>query len=115
MEDYMKNLAREIISGRRLKRGEDLSFFLEAGSKELFEGANMIRDELCGNKVDLCSIVNGRSGRCSENCKFCAQSSHHKTSLNEYEFLDLDIIVEDCKKTKIMEYTATLLSQQEGL
>jgi len=94
----MKNLAKEIISGRRLKKGEDLSFFLEADSEELFEGANMIRDALCGNKVDLCSIINGRSGRCSENCKFCAQSSHHKTGVNEYEFLDPDIIVEDCKK-----------------
>lgn len=94
----MRNLAREIISGRRLKRGDDLSFFLEADSEKLFEGANMIREALCGSNVDLCSIINGRSGRCSENCKFCAQSSHHKTGVNEYEFLDPDIIVEDCKK-----------------
>ncbi len=94
----MKKLAIEIINGRRLQRGEDLSFFFEADSEELFEGANMIREALCGNKLDLCSIINGRSGRCSENCKFCAQSSHHKTEINEYEFLDPEIIVEDCKK-----------------
>ncbi|NLZ72651.1 MAG: biotin synthase BioB [Bacteroidales bacterium] len=94
----MKNLTKEIISGRRLKREEDLSFFLEADLEELLEGSNMIRQALCGNRVDLCSIINGRSGRCSENCKFCAQSSHHKTGVKEYEFLDPDIIVEDCKK-----------------
>lgn len=93
----MENLAIEIIEGRRLKRNENLNFFLLADSQELFEGSNMIREALCGKRVDLCSIINGRSGRCSENCKFCAQSSHHKTEVKEYEFLDSDEIVEDCK------------------
>lgn len=96
----MKNLAREIISGRRLKREDDLSFFLEAVSEDLFEGANMIRHELCGNKINLCSIINGRSGRCSENCKFCAQSSYHKTGVYEYEFLGSEIILKDCMKNQ---------------
>lgn len=100
MGGNMKNLAKEIIRGRRLKREEDLSCFLRADSDELFEGANMIRVALCGSKVALCSIINGRSGRCSENCKFCAQSSHHKTVVEEYEFLDPDIILEDCKKNQ---------------
>ncbi len=96
----MKDLAKEIITGRRLNRGEDFSFFLTAYSNELFEGANMIREALCGNKVDLCTIINARSGGCSENCKFCAQSSHHHTGINEYKFLDPDVILEDCKKNE---------------
>ena len=96
----MKDLAEEIIAGRRLKRGEDFSFFLTADLDELLEGANRIREMLCGNKVDLCTIINGRSGRCSENCKFCAQSAHHHTGIEEYEFLDPDVIVEDCKKNE---------------
>lgn len=97
----MKNLANEIIAGRRLKRGEDFSFFLTADSDELCEGANIIREALCGNKVDLCTIINGRSGHCRENCKFCAQSAHHRTGIREYEFLDTDVIVEDCKKNEL--------------
>jgi len=101
MEEFnMKDLAKEIITGRRLNRGEDFSFFLTAYSNELFEGANMIREALCGNKVDLCTIINARSGGCSENCKFCAQSSHHHTGINEYKFLDPDVILEDCKKNE---------------
>lgn len=96
----MKDLAKEIIAGRRLKRGEDFTFFLNADVDELLEGANMIREALCGNKVDLCTIINGRSGRCSENCKFCAQSAHHHTGIKEYKFLDSDVILEDCKRNE---------------
>lgn len=96
----MKKLAEEIIAGRRLKRGEDLSFLLNTDLNELLEGADMIRESLCGNRVDLCTIINGRSGGCSEDCKFCAQSSHHKTNVERYNFLEPEIIVEDCKKNE---------------
>ncbi len=92
----MISLAREIIAGRRLQRGEDLRFFQTAASGELFEGADLIRKELCGNHVDLCSIINGRSGGCSENCKFCAQSARHHTGIEEYDLLDEKTILEDC-------------------
>lgn len=96
----MLNLAKEIIAGRRLKREEDLNFLLTAKLPELLEGANLIREALCGNKVDLCTIINGRSGRCSEDCKFCAQSAHHQTDVEEYDFLEPDVILEDCKKNE---------------
>lgn len=92
----MIELADEIISGRRLTKEDDLSVLLTADLEELCEGANKIREALCGNKMDLCSIINGRSGRCSENCKFCAQSAHHHTNCEEYGFLDQDTIVEGC-------------------
>jgi biotin synthase len=91
------NLADEIINGRRLKRDEDLSFFFTAELDELCKGADKIREALCGNKVDLCSIINGRSGKCSENCKFCAQSASHCTGVNEYDFLDEEQILAECK------------------
>jgi biotin synthase len=94
----VKDLAKEIINGRRIKRGEDLSYFLTADLQELCDGANEIRETLCGNHIDLCTIINGRSGKCSENCKFCAQSGHHCTGVNEYDFLDADTIIEDCNR-----------------
>ena len=96
----MEKLAEEIIAGRRLTRNDNLEFLLTINLKELCVGANKIRKKLCGEKMDLCTIINGRSGRCSENCKFCAQSGHHNTSINEYAFLDPDIILEDCKKNE---------------
>ncbi len=91
-------LADEIINGKRLNRNDDLNFFADADLNQLCEGADKIRKALCGDHVDLCSIINGRSGRCSENCKFCAQSAHHHTGIEEYSFLDKKTLVEDCRK-----------------
>lgn len=94
----LTSLSQEIIDGRRLTREDDLRAFISANLQELLTGADRIRSELCGNHIDLCTIINGRSGKCSEDCKFCAQSGHHCTGINEYPFLDIDTIVADCKK-----------------
>lgn len=93
----LRELTQEILNGKRLKRGDDLSFFLECDLNELCECADLIRDKFVGKKVDLCSIINGRSGKCPENCKFCAQSAHHHTDCAVYDFLPEDEIVEACK------------------
>ena len=61
--DAMK-LANEIINGRRITRDDDLTFFLTCDLDELCKGADKIREHFVGDKVDLCSIINGRSGRC---------------------------------------------------
>ena len=89
-------LAEDIIGGHRIKRSDDTEFFLAAELDELCRGADMIRKHFKGDHVDLCSIINGRSGKCSENCKFCAQSAHHCTGIEEYSFLDEEKILEEC-------------------
>ena len=90
MRGNMIALAEEIINGRRLGKADKLSVLITADLKELCEGADKIRKALCGNRADLCSIVNGRGGKCSENCKFCAQSAHYHTKCEEYGFLKTD-------------------------
>lgn len=92
----MKTLASEIIKGRRLTSHDDLSFFESAGLTALCEGADEIRRALCGTKADLCTIINGRSGRCSEDCRFCAQSASHHSSCETYPFLKKYTFVENC-------------------
>ena len=96
----MKQLAGEIINGRRIGRQDDLSVFLTADLDELCAGADSIREALCGNKAELCTIVNGRSGCCSEDCKFCAQSCHNHTNIKEYPFMGLDAIMADGKRNE---------------
>ena len=94
----IEKLSREIIGGRRLTRGDDLSLFEAADQEALCRGADDIRKALCGDGIDLCSIINGRSGRCGEDCKFCAQSARYHTDIEEYGLLDTGQILPDCKK-----------------
>lgn len=93
----MTTLADEIIAGRRISRQDDLNMFLTCELKELCEGADRIREHFIGDKVDLCSIINGRSGKCPEDCKYCAQSAHNHTKCEIYDFLPEEKIVDACK------------------
>ena len=64
--------ARSILHAK----GANLSFILA--------GAHALREKAFGNRAELCSIINAKSGRCAENCAFCAQSSHHNTQTPVY-------------------------------
>lgn len=88
-------LTNEIIDGRRLTREDDLSGFMDGSLYELCRGADRIRAHFRGDKVDLCTIINGKSGRCSEDCRYCAQSCHNHTGIEEYAFLPAEKIVRE--------------------
>lgn len=90
-------LAKEIIEGKRLDKSDDLTFFESCNAKDLYKGADLIREHFIGDKIDFCSIVNGRSGHCSEDCKYCAQSAHYNTNCKTYNFLPQDEIIAACK------------------
>lgn len=53
----------------------------------LLNEADRVRRKFKGNKIKLCAIVNAKSGRCSENCAFCAQSGHFSTEVPVYPLL----------------------------
>lgn len=93
----MIKLAEEIINGRRLQRDDDLNIFVSADLGELTKGADLIRQHFVGDRIDMCSVINGRSGRCPEDCKYCAQSAHHDTDCEIYDFLPEDKILDACK------------------
>lgn len=88
-------LAEEIIDGRILSYNDNLNAFIDTELNELLQGADMIRKHFVGDNVDLCTIINGRSGLCGENCKFCAQSRHHHTTCEVYELLDSETIINE--------------------
>lgn len=91
------SIAEEIIRGRRLNRDEDLGWLLEAELSELQAGAFLLQKHFRGNHIDLCTIVNGRSGRCSENCKYCAQSAYHHTGVEEYPLMSKEELFRHAK------------------
>ena len=45
------------------------------------------------DKVEFCSIINARSGKCSQNCKYCAQSSHYNTDIETYPLMGVETVV----------------------
>ncbi|MCA6070690.1 MAG: biotin synthase BioB [Endomicrobium sp.] len=93
MEIKMKNLMFEIISGKRVTKEEALELF-GYESEDLFLASSKIRKKYKGNKIKVCSIINAKSGKCSENCKFCAQSTFNKTDVKVYPLVDTEKIKE---------------------
>ena len=89
-------------------KGEPISYEqalqLESLTREeldyLFIGTDRIRDRFKGKDVKICSIVNAKSGRCVEDCSFCAQSSSFQTDSPEYELMDVEEIVAAAKEAE---------------
>jgi biotin synthase len=85
-------LKQKILDGGLLTRDEALSL-IDVPLSELCDAANEIRETLNGTKIDTCTILNGKSGLCTENCKYCAQSAHNHTGVDEYPMLTVNEIV----------------------
>ena len=90
----VNKIKNKILSGEKITYGDALSL-ADAPINQLISAADEIRKHFCGNIFDICSIINAKSGRCSEDCKFCAQSAHYKTNINEYPILDKDEIIKN--------------------
>lgn len=91
------DLAKDIINGYKVTR-QDIQTCLSSSTEELLIYSRMITENTKSNKFSLCSIINGKSGRCSENCKFCAQSVYSSSDVEEYDILDAEKILSVAKK-----------------
>ena len=86
------NLKNKIFNGEQVTREEAVSL-ITAPFGELCNAADEIRQHFCGDTFDMCTIINGKSGKCSENCRYCAQSAHYNTNCEEYSLLGTDELV----------------------
>lgn len=91
MKNIVSDLKNQIIAGSPLSSEEALELG-NANIEELCLAADELRIMFCGDVFDFCSIINGKSGRCSEDCKYCAQSVHYNTGITEYPLLDVGVI-----------------------
>ncbi|PIE62444.1 MAG: biotin synthase BioB [Desulfobacter postgatei] len=88
IESYI-DIAKNIIDGQRpenkiyrhLALTEDKDVF------GLMAGADLIRDNFFKRQIHLCAICNAKSGKCSEDCKFCSQSKFHTSDINVYPLM----------------------------
>ncbi len=92
-----KALAHDVLYGHMVTKKEALALY-NTPLDELTQGAETIRRHMCGNGFDLCTIVNGKSGACSENCTFCAQSSCSRADIAVYPLMTKDEIVAEARR-----------------
>ncbi len=95
MENLLKIALDKGLCGDGLSRQEALEFVSlpESSFFDILSVANRIRAFHKGNDVNLCAIVNAKSGLCKEDCSFCAQSIKYSTGVNEYPMTAPDKIV----------------------
>ena len=83
MDTLVAQTRQAVIDGGRIDRETALRL-LETDHGDLWRAADDIRRHFLGDRFDLCSIINARSGNCTENCRFCAQSARHHTGIDTY-------------------------------
>ena len=81
--DKLKN---KVLDNYKINK-EDALNLIDVPLNELTNAANEIRQHFCGNGFDACTLINIKNGRCSEDCKFCAQSNHYDTDIDVYPIL----------------------------
>jgi len=100
--DLIFILGKKILDGQAITFDEAIALTtIEATDIPILLGvANKIREKFTGSYVDTCQILNARSGGCSENCKFCAQSVHHDVDVDVYPLMNEDDIIKAAQKAE---------------
>ncbi|MDE6801540.1 MAG: biotin synthase BioB [Muribaculaceae bacterium] len=86
--NIVKELKEKVLAGGSITREEASRLAAWPVREEVWDAAEEITRAMCPRSFDSCSIVNARSGRCPENCKWCAQSAHFSTGCNTYDIID---------------------------
>lgn len=77
-------LKDKVLQGHAITKDEAMALAHEAEDEALYDAAHELTSALASRRFDMCSILNAKSGLCSEDCKWCAQSAHHHTGVNVY-------------------------------
>ena len=93
MLERLKQYQGAVLAGGQLDREAALDV-AQMPLEPLCQAADEIRQFFCGNSFDLCTIINGKSGRCSEDCKYCAQSVWYHTAAESYPLLPTETLLE---------------------
>jgi len=100
--DFISNCKNKVLSGQQITEQEakQLINTSDESLQFLSDAANEITRELCGNLVDVESLINAKKGKCQEDCSFCSQSAFYKSGIDTYKLLPTDIIVQNARASK---------------
>lgn len=93
-KEFIDNLKERILEGGSITREEADRLATVEDLDTLCDAANEICRKFCSKEIDSCSIVNARSGKCGEDCKWCAQASRHHTGCATYNLINMDEVLE---------------------
>jgi biotin synthase len=97
MHNLLTRTYERLLGGEDLERETALCLALSPDPSALYALANNVRRHFMGDCFHLCSIINARSGNCSEDCRFCAQSAHHHTGAATYEQIECRLALEQAE------------------
>jgi len=84
----------KVLQGYAITVDEALALMREADDTALYDAAHELTAALASGRFDMCSILNAKSGLCSEDCKWCAQSAHHRTGVQVHGLVSAQQCVE---------------------
>lgn len=98
----INNLADKVLNGDSIAKSDAFALAGINGTElfELFSSAAKIREKFRGDFIDLCAIVNAKSGACPEDCSYCAQSSKSKSGIEVYPLIRKEVVLEKAKEAK---------------
>ena len=98
----LKSIEEKVLGGSKISREEAL--FISSLSNQdifdLFSSANRIREHFRGNTVDLCAIINAKSGACPEDCSYCAQSAKSSAEIKTFRLVEKETVLEKAQEAK---------------
>jgi len=90
MHQLIRTAYEQVIAGDQVDRETARKLVACPDRQALLERADALRRHFHGDRFHLCSIINARSGNCSENCLFCAQSARYRTGVDTYTIIARD-------------------------
>lgn len=91
----VQKLKQKVMDGKEITKEEAMTL-AEADLDELCQAADEIRKHFCGNVFDICSCINVKGGKCSEDCKFCPQSCYNdKVEVKPHTLIGSDQMLEE--------------------
>jgi biotin synthase len=97
--DIIEKLQRRAIRSMDIGTGDAMRLFEEGAARpfQVMAAAAEIRRHFKGAAISLCGIINAKSGKCPENCKFCAQSAHYATDVESYPLKKASEIIKEAE------------------